>query len=43
MVDAWDVRYEYDTAGQLRRIVDAGANQITDTPMTRWADMSGNP
>ncbi len=30
MVDARDVRYEYDTAGQLRRIVDAGANQITE-------------
>jgi YD repeat-containing protein len=30
MVDARDTRYEYDTAGQLRRIVDAGANQITE-------------
>ncbi len=30
MVDARDIRYEYDTAGQLRRIVDAGANQITE-------------
>lgn len=30
LVAARDVRYEYDSAGQWRRIIDNGVNQITE-------------